>query len=77
MFPCFPKTELLVLILLTTFIYNNFLANYDDHVVRYIPSIYLITGSLYVLSTFIQFPLPYSLPLVTTNLISFSIFVLK
>ena len=38
MFPCFLKTELLGLILLTTFICNNFLANYDNHVVHYIPA---------------------------------------
>ena len=35
--------------------------------------IYLITRSLYLLITFLQFPLPQPLPLVTTNLINFSI----
>ena len=34
--------------------------------------IYLITGSLYLLTALIQFPHPHLLPLVTTNLISFS-----
>ena len=34
---------------------------------------YLITGSLYLLTTFSNSPSPNSLPLVTTNMISFSV----
>ena len=39
--------------------------------------IYLIAGSLYPLTTFIQFPFPHPILLATTNLISFpmSLFV--
>ena len=32
--------------------------NYIGHVVYYIPSTYLVTGSLYHLTAFIQFPFP-------------------
>ena len=44
----------------------------------YITSIFnlFITGSVYLLITFTQFPNPSPMPLETTNLISFSMFVL-
>ena len=48
-----------------TFLYN---------ILRYIPNTYLITGNLYLLATFIQFPLPLVPALVTTNLVSLSLF---
>ena len=52
-------------------IYNIYI-NYINHVVYYLSSIYFITGSLHLLTTFIQFPLSHPLPLVITNLISLS-----
>ena len=51
--------------------------NYINHILDYIPSIYLITGSLYFLTIFIQLPHPSdSPPLATPNLISFSMSLL-
>lgn len=50
-----------------TFLYN---------ILRYIPNTYLITGNLYLLATFIQFPLPLVPVLVTTNLVSLSLFLM-
>ena len=41
--------------------------------ITYLVLIYLKAGSLYLLTTSIQFPVPWPLPLVTTNVISFSI----
>ena len=52
-------------------IYNIYI-NYINHVVYYLSSICFITGSLHLLTTFIQFSLSHPLPLVITNLISFS-----
>ena len=46
---------------------NNF---YVYHVVYYVPGTYL--ESLYLLTDFIQFPLPHPPHLISTNLISFS-----
>ena len=46
--------------------------NYINHILYYLPNIYFITESLHLLTTFIQFPVSHPLPLVTTNLISFS-----
>ena len=43
--------------------------HYIHHVVHYIlVLIYVIPGSLYLLTAFIQFPLPTPLPMVATNL---------
>jgi len=51
--------------------YNS--VNYLYQVVDCNPSTYYhITGSLYFLTAFIHFPLPPFLPLIETNLISFS-----
>ena len=56
---------------LTTFICISYsCVNYIYHVLHYIPS---ITGSSYLLTTFIQFCLLQPPALVTTNLISFSV----
>ena len=42
--------------------------------ITFLVLIYLITGTLYFLTTFIQFPSPYPSPLVITNLISFFLY---
>ena len=54
---------------------NNFLTKQKKVLIifiRYITSVVLITGSLYLLTVFIQFPIPDRLPLIITNLFYFS-----
>ena len=74
-FTCGEK-ELLGFTFLTTFIYNIQQFNHINHVVYYIPSIYLLYNWKFVhLTAFIQFPLSLPFPLIATNLFSFSLSV--
>lgn len=63
-------------LLLATFNILHSSINYSHHVVHYILRLtFLITGVLYLLTTFTQFHNPSPLPLATTNLTSFCEFV--